>query len=203
MKEKLLEIISDPTTRGIIIGSFFTLLGILIQGLISWMLESLRHRWSFNAETCRFERESKERECKESRDYKIEWQKKREKAYLDFACFYNRVLMGAQLEAQKTGKMEVVHPNLSSNSKSSLELVTSLGIMSDVNSTLRLYGSNEVCIAASNFYIGLLKCEQSGRMTCEQIVSSIAELNAVVALMNREGLNLGLTKNELVGDAME
>lgn len=196
MKEKLLEFLADPTTRGIVIGSFFTLLGIVAQGCISWILELVRHVLASKNEKRRFEREAKERERREARDYTIEWQKKREKAYLDFACLYSRLLAGAQLSAQKSGKMELLPPDLSNSNPKALEIAAYLGNMSDVNSALRLYGSPEVCIAASNFYTGLLKCEQAGQMTKDQIAASIVELDAVIGLMNREGADLGLFKKE-------
>ena len=196
MNEELVKIASDPTTRGIIIGSFFTVLGIIVQGVISWLLELVRHSWMARDEKVRFERATMEQVRKEKHDYLIEWQKKREKAYLDFACLYSRLLAGAQLSAQKSGKMELLPPDLSNSNPKALEIAAYLGNMSDVNSALRLYGSPEVCIAASNFYTGLLKCEQAGQMTKDQIAASIVELDAVIGLMNREGVNLGLTKKE-------
>ena len=200
MEEKLLELLADPTTRGIVIGSLFTLMGVFVQGFISWGLELLRHVLASKNEKRRFEREAKERERREARDYMIEWQKKREKAYLDFACFYSRLLVSAQLSAQKSGKMELLPPNLSDNNPNAAEIAAYLGNMSDVNSALRLYGSPEVCIAASNFYTGLLKCEQAEQMTTDQIAASIVELDAVIALMNREGVNIGLAKKEIAKD---
>lgn len=196
MQEEMLQFLSDPTTKGIVIGSFFTLLGIVAQGCISWILELVRHVLASKNEKRRFEREAKERERREARDYTIEWQKKREKAYLDFACFYGRLLVGAQLSVQKSGKMELLPPDLSNNNPKALEIAVCLGSMSDINSALRLYGSTEVCIAASNFYLKLLKCEQAGQVTDDQIAASIAELDAVIGLMNREGADLGLIKKE-------
>ena len=81
---KIVEFVSDPTTKGIIIGSLFTLLGVLFQGCISYFIEGKKHKLAMKSEKQRYEFSKDEQARKEKVAYARELQQKREKAYLDF-----------------------------------------------------------------------------------------------------------------------
>ena len=73
----MLEIISNPTTKGIIIGSSFTLLGVIINGIITYLMARSSHAGEVE--------ENKRCEQKKDADAKLV---RREKAYRDFANYY-------------------------------------------------------------------------------------------------------------------
>ena len=137
----MFECCISETTIGIVIGSVFTLLGVIVNGLITFML----NRSSHNKEV----EELKRREKKALADEKMA---KREKAYREFAsCFgFMNLLVGityATRGSQEGGSMfgELYKEKIKDNFSKAAE------IMSDV----MLYGSSAIaskCLEYQGFW---------------------------------------------------
>ena len=122
----------------------------------------------------------------------LQLQQKREKAYLDFVNFYNRILIGLATLAK--GKESIDFPIVEfPNGKKDLgvdkangQLGFLLGQTSDINTAIRLYGSKDICDKASAFIVPFLQMESSGTITYDKILSLSNILDAIIYAMNEE-----------------
>ena len=190
--QKVAKVVSDPTTRGIIIGSLFTLAGVIVQGIIAYFLEGRKNRLAMKTEKLRYEFSKDKQDREERISYARELQQKREKAYRDFVNFYNRFLTGLGVlikgkESIAIPKVEI--PNVKNESvedKSNEQLGFLLGQTSNINTAIRLYGSKEICEKANDFIILFLQMEASGTITCDKVISLSNILDAIINAMNKE-----------------
>ena len=190
--QKVAKVVSDPTTMGIIIGSLFTLAGVFLQGVVAYFLEGRKNRLAIKTEKLRYEFSKDEQNRKERISYARELQQKREKAYLDFVNFYNRILIGLATLAK--GKESIDFPIVEfPNGKKDLgvdnangQLGFLLGQTSDINTAIRLYGSKDICDKASAFIVPFLQMESSGTITYDKILSLSNILDAIIYAMNEE-----------------
>lgn len=183
---KIVEVVSDPTTKGIIIGSLFTLLGVFFQGIVSFLLEGRKYKLAMKNEKQRNEFSKEEQTRKEKVAYARELQQKREKAYLDFVNFYNRLLVGLLALTKIKKNVEVPKIEQAFDDKSKEQLVFILGQSSDLNTAIRLYGSKEICAKANEFVNSYIDMETSGIITYDKVLSLANCLDALIYAMNEE-----------------
>ena len=184
--DKIVEFVSDPTTKGIIIGSLFTLLGVLFQGCISYFIEGKKHKLAMKSEKQRYEFSKDEQARKEKVAYARELQQKREKAYLDFVNFYNRLLVGLLALTKIKKNVEVPKIEQAFDDKSKEQLGFILGQTSDLNTAIKLYGSKEICAKANEFVNSYIDMETSGIITYDKVLSLANCLDALIYAMNEE-----------------
>ena len=183
---KIVEVVSDPTTKGIIIGSLFTLLGVFFQGIVSFLLEGRKYKLAMKNEKQRNEFSKEEQIRKEKVAYARELQQKREKAYLDFVNFYNRLLVGLLALTKIKKNVEVPKIEQTFDDKSKEQLGFILGQSSDLNTAIRLYGSKEICAKANEFVNSYIDMETSGIITYDKVLSLANCLDALIYAMNEE-----------------
>lgn len=183
---RIVEVVSDPTTKGIIIGSLFTLLGVFFQGIVSFLLEGRKYKLAMKNEKQRNEFSKEEQTRKEKVAYARELQQKREKAYLDFVNFYNRLLVGLLALTKIKKNVEVPKIEQAFDDKSKEQLVFILGQSSDLNTAIRLYGSKEICAKANEFVNSYIDMETSGIITYDKVLSLANCLDALIYAMNEE-----------------
>lgn len=154
----------SDATIGVVIGSLFTTLGVVLQGCISWWLEGRR-----NSLAQRNQAES------ENRNSRREWIRKREEAYLGFANVNGFLL-------SSTGVAVAGIPQLVAE-KFNATLVEKLA---HALTAIRLFGSDEVFLAAKNFTLSFANMVTKGNIDQPAIFAIDEMLGGVVEQMNRE-----------------
>ncbi len=168
------------------------MVGVLIQGVVAYFLEGRKNRLAIKTEKLRYEFLKDEQDRKERILYARELQQKREKAYLDFVNFYNRILIG--LGTLVKGKESVAIPSVEIPNgkrdtvadKANEQLGFLLGQTSDINTAIRLYGSKEICDKVNGFIAPFIQMEASGTITYEKVLSLSNILDMVIYAMNEE-----------------
>lgn len=159
------------TTIGIIIGSVFTLLGVIVNGLITFGLNRSSHN-----------KEVEERKRREKKDLADEKRAKREKAYREFASFFGfmNLLVGiayATKGNQENGSMlgTLYQEKIKDNFSKAAE------IMSDI----MLYGSSAIAIMCQE-YQGIWNAEAQKEFSFGDLVQLDQKLMMVVNAMKKE-----------------
>ena len=155
----------SDTFLGIVVGSGFTALGVLLQGLVSWFLDCRRH-----------ERTLRLQEMTAQHEKKREIEKIRRDVYCDFIDTYGTLVT--------SGGMANVDGSLAQTLSQDIKGLLSSARIAHMMSLLSLYGSTEVANAIHDFMI-----QQVSSMTTTNTVdfkAINAELLNIVKMMRIE-----------------
>lgn len=169
----MLSCCMTDTTVGIIIGSIFTLLGVIINGIITFYLNS-----------CAYEREIEEKKRSEQKTQSDANKAKKEKAYRDFAVHYG--FMNFLLSIICAPKDIQINRSVFESIFWDKFKVT-LAKASEVLSEVLLYGSKKVfdhCERYVELWSGV--CRMCCSLTLENCVQLDRELQVVVGEMKKE-----------------
>lgn len=136
------------TTIGIVIGSGFTVLGVILQGAISWFLNWKTHKMTLD-EQCKKEKREKTEEI---------WHK-REAAYKGFVEIIGLSLMMAEAEAKQSS---YPIPEDVSNGRILKE-------MSGAITSIQLYGSSKIVDDVNKFMKHLVNVLQFQQPSLQDI----------------------------------
>lgn len=169
----MLSCCMTETTIGIIIGSVFTLLGVVINGVITFLMSRSSHKMEVE----------EHKRCEQKKDVD-EKKAKREKAYRDFAGCYGvmNMLLGfscATKESQINGN--ALGGIVAEKYKEILSRVA------EVISEVSLYGSSIVVEKCGRYAaIWSSACHRLGALSVEDLESMDRELLLVVTEMKKE-----------------
>lgn len=167
----MLACCASETTIGVIIGSCFTLLGVIINGVISYFL---------NRST--YEREVEERKRCEQKKEDAEKRVKRERVYREFSSFYVFMNLLVGMSCATRGNVEcasVLGTLYQEKIKDNFSKVAE--VMSDV----MLYGSREIAHMCQQ-YQEFWNAESQKGFPAEDFVKLDHELTSVVNAMKKE-----------------
>ena len=154
----------SEATIGIVIGSLFTTLGVILQGCISWWLEGRKHSLA--------QRNQAE---EENRNFRREWIRKREEAYLGFADVYGFLLSSTSIAVAGGSQLIAEKFNATLVEKVAQSLTS-----------IRLFGSDTVFLAARNFTLSFVNMLTKGDVDQNALNAIDEMLGGVVQQMNRE-----------------
>ena len=164
----------SDTTIGIIIGSGFTVLGVILQGLITWFLNWRSHRMSLN-----------EQYEKDHRTDILEMRQKTETAYHQFL-----ETLGVYLMLVGSGKSGNPCPLPKEFQDGSV-----LKELSHVLSAIQLYGSSEIRLLAQQYVGRFCQCTESPTSTRKDIDELDMELQEISLKMKSEMSRLATSKD--------
>ncbi|MBQ8445357.1 MAG: hypothetical protein IJX22_03105 [Opitutales bacterium] len=163
----------QATIVGIIIGSFFTIIGVITQGLVTYFLEGRKLREQAKV--------SEERALRE----------KREIAYKKFMVFQAQLISAHSLHRESL-KNPQLHTVLSSSAETNAGIGQILGniinVLSETLSDISLYGNWDTAKRCAHFFRSL---NESHTKPDEDFSALLNEYDAIVLKMREE---IGITK---------
>ena len=163
----------QATIVGIIIGSFFTIIGVITQGLVTYFLEGRKLREQAKV--------SEERALRE----------KREIAYKKFMVFQAQLISAHSLHRESL-KNPQLHTVLSSSAETNAGIGQILGniinVLSETLSDISLYGNWDTAKRCAHFFRSL---NESHTKPDEDFSALLNEYYAIVLKMREE---IGITK---------
>jgi hypothetical protein len=155
----------SDTFLGIVVGSGFTALGVLLQGLVSWFLDCRRH-----------ERTLRLHEMTAQQEKKREIEKIRRDVYCDFIDTYGTLVTSRG--------MAYVDGNIAQVLSQDLKGLLSSARIAHMMSLLSLYGSTDVANAIHDFMIKQVSSVTTTNTVDFKMID--AELLHIVKMMRTE-----------------